>query len=195
MTLRTGTASLLVVLLGAGVVVEGAKIKTRAEADKAFDFRAVKTWAWQADGGGDVIIARSADDDPAVVKKRVDPAITAAVARELNGRGLTVAAGTPPDLAIHYYLIVTVGMEAQVVGQFLSAVPEWGVPPFSGATQSLEVITRGALVLDAVSTTLGRVVWRGVAQTDIDTAQTDAKRDAIIGDTAHELVKRIPLKK
>jgi hypothetical protein len=194
MTLRTATASLLLVWLGAVAVLQGAKIKTRAEADQAFDFGEVKTWGWAADGGGDVIIARTADDDPAVVKKRVDPAITAAVARELNGRGLAVAAG-PPDLAMHYYLIVTVGMETQVVGQFLSAVPEWGVPPFSGATQSLEVITRGALVLDAVSTRLGRVVWRGVAQTDIDIAQTDAKRDAIIRDTAHQLVKRIPLKK
>jgi hypothetical protein len=34
-----------------------------------------------------------------------------------------------------------------------------------------------------------------VSQTDVDTAQSDAKRDAIIADAAHELVKRLPLKK
>ena len=81
------------------------------------------------------------------------------------------------------------------MGQFLPAVPLWGVPPFSAATQSLDIITRGSLVLDAVSTSLDRVVWRGVAQTDVDYARSESERDAIIRDAAHELVKRIPFKK
>jgi hypothetical protein len=192
---RTAKATALLVWLCAVVVLQGAKIKTRAESDPGFNFREARTWAWHADGAGDVIMARASEDDPAPVKKRVDPIIVAAVARELGLRGLTMASTGQPDLAIHYYVLVTVGMDAQVIGQFLPAVPEWGVPPFSGATQSLEIITRGSLVLDAVSTALGRVVWRGVAQTDIDTEQSDAKRDAIIRDAVHDLVKRIPLKK
>jgi len=57
------------------------------------------------------------------------------------------------------------------------------------------MITRGSIVLDLNATKLDHVVWRGVAQTDIDQAQSDAKRDAIIHDAAHELVKRIPRKK
>ena len=69
------------------------------------------------------------------------------------------------------------------------------MPPFAPATQSLDIITRGSLVLDVMSTSLGRVVWRGVAQTDVDTSRSDAERDAIIRDAAHDLVKRLPLKK
>jgi hypothetical protein len=86
-------------------------------------------------------------------------------------------------------------MEAQVIGQFLPPVTEWGVPPFTASTQSLEIITRGSLVLDAVSTALNRVVWRGVAQTDVDESRSDAQTTAIINDAVHGLVKRIPLKK
>jgi hypothetical protein len=177
-------------------VLQGAKIKTRAEADPKFSFREVKTWAWHASGTGEVIMARSSKDDPAPVKKLVDPIITAAVARELGLVGLMPpAAGQQAAITVHYYLLVTVGMDAQVVGQFLPAVPLWGVPPFAGGTSSLDIITRGSLVLDAVSTSLGRVVWRGVAQTDVDESRTDAQREAIINDAVHDLVKKLPLKK
>jgi hypothetical protein len=185
----------LALWLCATVVLQGAKIKTRAESDPKFNFREVKTWAWDPSEAGKVIMARTSEDDPAPVKKRIDPVLTAAVARELGLRGLTLASAGQPDLIVHYYLLVTVGMDAQVMGQFLPAVPEWGVPPFAPATQSLNIVTRGSLVLDCVSTSLGRVVWRGVAQTDVDIARSEADRDAIIRDAAHELVKRIPFKK
>jgi hypothetical protein len=181
--------------LCAVVVLQGAKIKTRAEADPTFSFREVKTWAWDPSETGKVIMARASGDDPAPVKQRVDPVLTAAVARELGLRGLNPAMAEPPDITVHYYLLVTVGMNAQVMGQFLPSVPEWGVPPFAPATQSLDIITRGSLVLDVVSTPISRVVWRGVAQTDVDTSRSDAERDAIIRDAAHDLVKRLPLKK
>ena len=94
-----------------------------------------------------------------------------------------------------FWWLVRTYFVALFLGQFLPAVPLWGVPPFSAATQSLDIITRGSLVLDAVSTSLDRVVWRGVSQTDIDYARSESERDAIIRDAAHELVKRIPFKK
>jgi hypothetical protein len=195
MSARTAKTTVLLVWLCAVVVLQGAKIKTRAESDPKFNFSDVKTWAWHPDGAGDVIMARTSEDDPAPVKKRIEPVLVAAVARELGLRGLTLASTGQPDLTVHYYLLVTVGMDAQVMGQFLPAVPEWGVPPFTPATQSLNVVTRGSVVLDCVSTALGRVVWRGVAQTDVDVARSETERDAIIRDAARELVKRIPLKK
>ncbi len=187
--------TVLALSLCAVAVIEGAKVKTRAEFDKTFSFRELKTWAWDPAEAGNVIMARTADDDPVPVKARVDPLITAAVARELGARGLNPATDGPPDLTMHYYLLVTVGSEAQVMGQFLPAVSDWGVPPFTAGTQSLSVITRGSLVLDALSPKLGRVVWRGVAQTDLDFAPSAAQRETIIREAVRDLVKRLPLKK
>jgi len=188
--------SLLVLWLCSVVVLQGAKIKTRAESDPQFSFAGVRTWAWTPAGAGDVYVARTSTDDPAPVKKRVDPLIVAAVGKEAALRGLTPApAGATPDVTFHYYVLVTIGMNAQVFGQFLPAVPEWGVPPFTAGTQSLDIVTRGSIVLDAFSTKLNRVVWRGVAQTDLDYAPTDAQREQVIRDAAHELIKRLPLKK
>jgi hypothetical protein len=187
--------ALVVLWLCAVVVAEGAKIKTQAQGDPEFDFRPVKTWAWDPAGGGDVLLARAADDDPAVVKRRVDPVITAAVERELAGRGLTLVTTGSPDIRMHYYLLVTVGFDTQTMGQFLPAVPLWGVPPFAPATSSLNIIQRGSIVLDAVSTSLARVVWRGVSQTDIDKIKNDAERDRLINESVRDLVKKLPLKK
>jgi hypothetical protein len=187
--------TLVVLWLCAVVVAEAAKIKTQAQGDPVFDFRPIKTWAWDPAGGGDVLLARAADDDPAVVKRRVDPVITAAVERELAGRGLTKVTTGAPDITMHYYLLVTVGFDTQTMGQFLPAVPMWGVPPFAPATSSLNIIQRGSIVLDAVSTSLARVIWRGVAQTDIDKIKNDAERDGIIRDSVRDLVKKLPLKK
>jgi Domain of unknown function (DUF4136) len=187
--------TVLVLWLCAMVVAEGAKIKVRAEPDPTFSFSGIKTWAWDPAGGGDVLLARAADDDPAVVKRRVDPVITAAVESELAGRGLTLVTTGSPDITMHYYLLVTVGFDTQTMGQFLPAVPMWGVPPFAPSTSSLNIIQRGSIVLDAVSRSLARVIWRGVAQTDIDKIKNDAERDKIIRDSVRDLVKKLPLNK
>ena len=64
----------------------------------------------------------------------------------------------------------------------------------------VQVVIRKNTYFDSVSlmslsTKANRVVWRGVAQTDLDYAPTDAQREQVIRDAAHELIKRLPLKK
>src|SRR5262249_42745163 len=159
------------VVLAVSVTVGAAKVNLRADQDKQFDFRAVKTWGWDVEEKGDVKMARSAEDDPAAINRQYGPTIVDAVTRELAERGLTAAsaAAKAPDWRFHYSLIVTVGVNAQTMGQFLPAVPEWGLAPFTPQTTSFNIIQTGSLVLDGVSPSLGRVVWRGIAQTEIDT--------------------------
>ena len=47
------------------VSLEG--VDVNIEHDKAFDFKSVRTWAWNPKGAGDVIVARTKVDDPAAV--------------------------------------------------------------------------------------------------------------------------------
>src|SRR4029078_7208130 len=114
---------------------------------------------------GKVLMARSAEDDPAAVQRRFGQTIVDAIAGELEQRGLSAVSPRPPDVRVHYYLVVTIGVEAQTLGQFLPAMPEWDLPPFAPETTSIDMVQRGALVVDAVSTALDRVVWRGVGRT------------------------------
>ena len=75
------------------VSLEG--VDVNVEYGKTFDFASVKTWAWSPKGAGDVIIARSKDDDPAAVKRKAEPLILDAVAGELMRKGLQQAASAP----------------------------------------------------------------------------------------------------
>jgi hypothetical protein len=182
--------------VAASVLLQGAKVNLRADYDKQFDFRAVKTWGWDIEEKGDVKMARSAEDDPAAIKRQFGPTIVDAITNELNQRGLSPTdASKAPDLRFHYYLLVTVGVNAQTAGQFLPAVPEWGLPPFTAQTTAFSIVQTGSLVLDAVSPTVGRVVWRSIAQTEIETERTDDQRHKRLREVVRELVKRLPPRK
>lgn len=189
--------TLAALLCAASVVaLEAAKIKVKAVPDPTYDFSTVRTWAWDAEG--DVIMARTPTDDPVALKARLDPLIRKYVAAEMEKRGLAVATATPPDVHLHYYVLVTVASTGQEMGQFLPAVPYWGLPPFAPATQSLNIVTRGSLVLDAMQPGLvgdRKVVWRGIAESTVEEGTTDAKREERIREASAELVKRFPLKK
>ena len=95
-----------------------------------------------------------------------------------------------PDLAVTYYLLLTVGSSAQVLGQFLPATTMWGVPPFAPATQSLEIMNRGSLVLDFSAG--GMVVWRGIADAGIKLGADDKKATALIRTAVRDLLRKYP---
>ena len=176
--------------------LEAAKIKARAEPDPTYDFGTVRSGAWDPDGG-QVILARTPHDDPTALKARIDPLIRKNVEAEMTKRGLALTTGTP-DVVLHYYVLVTIDQNGQFMGQFLPAVPYWGLPPFAPATTSLEIVTKGSLVLDAMlpgTTGNRRVVWRGIAQSTVEDADSDAVREKRIRDAVAELVKRFPQKK
>ena len=172
------------------VGLEGVDVKV--EHDKAFDFRPVKTWAWNPKEAGRVIMSRTQEDDPEAMKRKVEPWIMDAVAAETMSRGLT-RAESQPDLTLTYYLLLSTGTSAQTVGQFLPATTAWGLPPFQQATQSLEMMNHGSLVLDLSAG--DNVVWRGVAQAKIAFDVDDKKRQALLREGVRDLLKRYPPKR
>jgi hypothetical protein len=172
------------------VSLEG--VDVQVENDKTFDFRPVRTWGWDAERAGEVKMARTKDDDPDAMKRRVEPLIMDAVAAEMTSRGLKQAASAP-DLTVAYFLLLTLGSETQTLGQFLPATAMWGLPPFAPQTQSLKFMNRGSLVLDLSAK--GAVVWRGVAQGGVALDSTDKKREAALREAVRDLLKRYPPKR
>jgi hypothetical protein len=79
------------------------------------------------------------------------------------------------------------------VGQFAPAVAQWGLPPFSGATQALRTFDQGSLVLDISAN--DRMVWRGAAQAEIKLGLTVEKRHQLIREAVRELLDRYPPRK
>ena len=170
-----------------------AAVKVKTQFTKSFDFTKAKTWSWHEGAPGEVKMAVTADDNPEVVRQRAEPVIMEAVGATLPQRGLTAAApGAPSDVKIKYYVLITLGTDAQTMGQFLPAVTAWGMPPFSGATQSYTVIERGSLVLDISANK--EVVWRGIGQAELKPGQTTEKRAALIREAVADILKKYPPK-
>ena len=159
--------------LAVHVGLEG--VDVNIEHDKAFDFKSARTWAWNPKGAGDVIVARTKDDNPAAVKVKAEPLILDAVAAEMKGRGLQQATAQP-DLIVTYYLLLSNNMTAQTIGQFLPATTAWGYMLVAPATQSIKMMNQGALVLDLSAKDV--VIWRGVAQARVAFEADDKKREA-----------------
>jgi len=178
---------MIAVALTLAAQVVGA-LDVRVEFDKMFDFKTMHTWGWNPTGAGDVKMARTQADDPEDMRRRAEPAIVDEVTSELNRIGLRPAAA--PDLSVTYYLLLTVGSSAQVLGQFLPATTMWGVPPFAPATQSLEIMNRGSLVLDLSAG--GMVVWRGIADAGIKLGADDKKGLALIRTAVRDLLRKYP---
>jgi Domain of unknown function (DUF4136) len=182
-TLAAATA----IALTLHVTLEG--VDVRVDHDKTFDFRPVRTWAWNPEGAGEVKMARTQDDDPEAMKRKAEPWILDAVMTEMTRRGLQKAV-SEPDLTLTYYLLLTTTMSAQTMGQFLPPVAAWGLPPFAQATQSLKMMNQGALVLDLSAK--GMVVWRGVAEAKIAFDADDRKREALLREGVRDLLRRYP---
>ena len=195
MNIKLACAAAAVAAVLGSSALSAAKIKITVQAPPKFDGAGLNTWAWAADGPGQVIMARSSEDDPAPIQKTFGPTIADAVAKELGLRGLTAADAARADLHAHYYLLVSVGFNTQQFGQFLPAVPEWGIPPFQGGNQAYEIISTGSIVLDLISTSAKRIIWRGIAQAEVQAEKTDEQRHARIREAIHDLLLKYPKKK
>jgi hypothetical protein len=190
--LNSAAAALLFAL--AAAVVLSAKVKIDVMHDDTFDFRPVQTFAWHPDGAGEVKVLIKNSGDPEVLRKRFEPVIKPAVEQELVARGLKPAQGGTPDLYAYYYILLTAGDSSQAMGQFLSPTMEWGVPPFTGATQSLKIYEQGSLILDLSSPALKSAVWRGIAKAEVHRQNSEEKRDQIVREAVRDMIKKYPPK-
>jgi uncharacterized protein DUF4136 len=192
---RTSPAIVWAVLAIAGIVTaarpEAAKTDITVDFDKTFSFAPLRSWAWHPDGAGDVRMAVSSSDDASRVAKRVDPVIVPTIEREMAARGFTKA-DSAADLYVHYYVLATVNQSSQTMGQFVPAVPEWGLPPFAPMTTALSIYPVGTLIIDVTSPARQAIVWRGAAKRKIDLEKPDNERRAVLERAIRDLIQKLP---
>jgi hypothetical protein len=190
---RLGIAAMVAATLYGPLHLDAAKTDIDISYDRQYSFAGQRRWAWHPDGPGDTRLAMTAQDDAKRVAAMVDPIVVPAIERELKGRGLAKVADTP-ELYVHYYFLGTVGELSQVAGQFLPAVPMWGVPPFNASSTALTVYPVGTLIIDITSAANRAIVWRGSAQRKIDMASSEQKRKEVVERAIRDLLKGFPPK-
>ena len=189
MRFRSATTRLVIVMALAWAAPALLAVDVKVDHNKSFDFKGAQTWTWSAQPG-DVKMARTQEDDPEAMRKIAEPVIMSAVSNEMARRGLKQAPGA--SLVVTYYLLLSTTTSAQTIGQFLPAVAQWGIPPYNAATQSLEMMNHGALVLDMAAKDV--IVWRGVADAKIKRESEGVKREELIREAVRDLLKKFPPK-
>jgi hypothetical protein len=184
-----GVALVLVLVV---VSAAAAGVKARSQRDKKFDFTTVRTFAWHPEGAGEVKILALTGDDPKLLQAQLDPVIRDAVERSLGDRGLSPAPAGTADAHVYYYLLVGANTSSQELGQFIGNAAEWGLPPITGSTTSLKIYEQGSLVLDVVARQSDKVVWRGIAQAEIDRGRTQDARADRVREGVRQMVKDYP---
>jgi len=194
MTYRWKQAFVVVGILALAAAVVQAGVKVRADFDKDYDFSKVRTFGWDAAGAGEVKLLMKEGGDPEQIRARWEPTIKDAVERELTKRGLVPATGGTPDIVMHYYFLSGPNSESQFRGQFVGAVPPWGLPDFEMTTTSFKIFEQGTLVLDFIDGPKRQIVWRGVAEAEVNRQNSPAKRDQRLREAVGELLKKYPPK-
>jgi len=190
--MRRGAAICLLLALAATVVTARAKIEFQR--DKKFDFASLKAWDWNPTGPGEVKVWLTAESKSEPVKRTYEPVLMKAVEDELAGRGLSRAAGGRGNFTVTYYVLITTSTNSQQMGQFLPPVTQYGVPPFAPATTSLKIFPQGTVVLDIGAPDPSHVVWRGVAQAEVELDKTEEERSARLRNVIRDLVAKLPRK-
>jgi len=194
MTYRWTQTLVVVGILALAVAVVQAGVKVRADFDKEYDFSKVRTFGWHPDGAGEVKLLMREGGDPEQIRARWEPTIKDAVEKEMAKRGLVPAASGTPDLLMHYYFLSGPNSESQYRGQFVGAVPPWGLPDFAMTTTSFKIFEQGTLVLDFVDGPKRQIVWRGIAEAEVDRQRSPAERDKRLREAIGELLKKYPPK-
>lgn len=187
-SLRIALAAATVLALTGPIVLDA--VNVRVEHEKTFDFSSKRTWGWSP-GNGKVMMVRTKDDDSDAMKARVDPIMRDAMRVEMMKRGLTEATANP-DLTVTYYLLLTVNVDNQTLGEFLPATVMWSIPPFAPQTQSFKVMNRGSLVVDMSAG--DTIVWRGLAQAEVAPDAESKKRETRLREAVRDLLKKYPPK-
>jgi hypothetical protein len=191
-------SSVIATLTAAGIVLSMpavlARVDVRVQFEEKFDFTQVRTWSWQAGDKGQVLMARSPDDDAKASQALAEPIIVDAVAKEMVNRKLKAAAApADADVTAFYYLLLSTTMNSQAMGQFFPANAHWRLPNFPAATQSLDMMNAGTLVLDLSAK--GSVVWRGAASAKIPFEVDQKKRETLVREAVRDMLRRFPPKK
>ena len=194
MTYRWKQTFAAVGILALTTAVVHAGIKVKVEFDKEYDFSKVRTYGWHPDGAGEVKLLMREGGDPEQIRVRWEPTIKDAVEKEMAKRGLVPATSGVPDLYLNYYFLSGPNSESQYRGQFIGAIPPWGVPDFEMTTSSLKIFEQGTLILDLIDGPKRQIVWRGIGEAKVDRQRTPVEREKRIREAMAELLKKFPPK-
>lgn len=165
-------------------------VKLNRDYDSSRDFSRYASWSWAQPA------FEYRPDDPRLKSDLTEQRIRAAVAGQLEQRGLrTAPGGSRGDLQVRAYLIVDARQDqiTSYSGGYWGGYwgNGWGGPLVAESrTYSYKVATIQVDLLDGHD---GKLVWRGSGEQTLNgDPQTPAEREAVIQDVVRKLMSQYP---
>jgi len=125
-------------------------------------------------------------------REHLDERIRAAVEGALTAQGLTEGTPGHADLVLAYY----VGMDGALDIMLVNTYPDdrWGVGRGWGlyTGRSERTLEQGTLIVDMFDSETGLLVWRGVAEAEIDRTDDLQKRSELVNEAVQKLMSQFP---
>jgi hypothetical protein len=190
---KTAGVAFVAALLLAVSAGAGDKVKVTVQKAKDFQFGGRHAYAWHPEEPVSVKILQALGD-PEKLKAYYDPKIRPLIEQALANRGFTKVAADQADFFVCYYVLIGPDVSSQYHGQFVGAIPEWGLPDFLMSTSALKVVDQGSIVVDVMSKELKATIWRGIAASQIQGKLNDTQRMDRIDKAFGDMFKDFPPK-
>jgi hypothetical protein len=169
------------------------KIEIESNKDPNADFKALRTYSWLPSPPAPAHVAPGAVSNPNLTTEVLGPHIIAAADRELTSRGLKRVDEGETDVRVVYYAALNVGMDSAVLGSYYQYTTGWALPLGVGPTTSVRLYERGTIIVDMVSRSTNKAIWRGSMATDVEQGKTLEKRIERINQAMKRVFERFPL--
>ena len=174
--------SALLLCLAACVACSGIRVST--DYDPEADFGSLSSYAWLEERSG-------VRGDREGITSLLDRRVRAAVADELQSKGLASAARGDADLLVMYHLSAERKLDVDVINSNYGAGPgRWNRV---GSTQTVvREYQEGTLVIDLVDAATRELVWRGTGQTRLREYSDPERREKRLRDAVKQILEGSP---
>ena len=192
--MRPVAISLTTAVLSAAIL--GASVKVTIKFDRSATLTEPRTYTWLDSPPYLTDVAPDLLRDERLEKSALDGPIRAAVDRELTARRWRpVAHGDNPEFEVVYYVFITAGANASVLGSYYQYTTGWAPAVYAEgglATTAMTVVEKGSLVVDLIDRERKTAVWRGTAVGTLERTREQSKRLEIIADAVKKLFRKFP---
>lgn len=157
-----------------------ASMKIDTDWDPSVDFSALETYDWKP---------TLPFGDPRTDNSLLEDRVRRAVDRELATKGYKRRRGRVPDFYVSYIAAIESKLDVRVVNDYYGYRPGWG----SWETNTyVREYDQGSLILDVSDPTSSNLLWRGMAEAEIDDSGTPQERQQVVSEAVGRMLERFP---
>jgi hypothetical protein len=181
-----GIATRLAPALALGVFLLGGctSIQVTSDYDPAADFSRLKSFAWapvHEQGAPDARL----DNDP------LDKRVRKAIDKQLAEKGFQYVMGGEPDFWVTYHAGVENKVDVQTLYRSYPYRP--GYVAWGGYSETIvRDFDQGTLIVDIVSPSSSKLIWRGTAQAEVHQNSSPEKRTKLVNDAVAKILSKFP---